>query len=143
MHKVFLGIPLGNDGHVEDGPIGKLDLEAFRRFLGGYQIHQGDVHNGWLTAQLPFLTLRILQSLGALKDGTHLGMLPECGTQHDSLKEDLGGTCRTKPLAWWLEKTLQRVKALVPKLLLLPTPQVWPVGWPGTERKFGYIKCTI
>ncbi len=30
MHKVFLVIPLGEDGHVEDGPIGKLDLDSFQ-----------------------------------------------------------------------------------------------------------------
>ncbi len=36
MGKVFLGIPSGEDGHVEDGPIGKLDLEAFCCFLGGH-----------------------------------------------------------------------------------------------------------
>jgi hypothetical protein len=29
MCKVFLDIPLGEDGHVEDGSIRKLDLEAF------------------------------------------------------------------------------------------------------------------
>ncbi len=34
MHKVFLGVPSGEDGHVEDGPIEKLDLEGFQSFLG-------------------------------------------------------------------------------------------------------------
>jgi hypothetical protein len=88
MWSRFYGVSklAATDGHVEVGPIQKLDLEAFGCFLGGYQIRQGDVRDGWLTAHLPFLALRILQSLGALEDGTHLGMLPECGTQHESLE---------------------------------------------------------
>ncbi len=86
MHKVFLGIPSGEDGHVEGGPIGKLDLEAFWCFLDGYQIRRGDVWDGWPTAQLPFLPFQTLQSLGALEGGTHLDVLPECGTQHISLE---------------------------------------------------------
>ncbi len=84
MCKVFLGVPLGEDGHVEDGPIRKLDLEAFRRFLGGHYIRRGDVRDGWPTAQLPFLVIGILQSLWDLEGGTHLGVLPECGSQHES-----------------------------------------------------------
>jgi hypothetical protein len=28
MRKVFFGIPLREDGHVEDGPIRELDLEV-------------------------------------------------------------------------------------------------------------------
>ncbi len=80
MRKVFLGVPLGKDGHVEDGPIGKLDLQGFLHLLGGHEIHWGDVRDGWPTAQLSFFALRILQSFGSLEGGTHLGMLPECGT---------------------------------------------------------------
>ncbi len=87
MCKVFLGVPLGEDGHVEDGPIGKLDLEGLRRFLGVHHICQGDVRDRRQTNQLLFLSLQILQSLEALKGGTHLGMLPECGTQHKSLEQ--------------------------------------------------------
>ncbi len=80
MHKLFHTVPSGEDGHVEDGPIGKLDLEGFRHFLGVNQIRQGGIRDGWLTAQLPFLALQILPSLGAFEGGTHLGVLPECGT---------------------------------------------------------------
>jgi hypothetical protein len=87
MCKVFLGVPLEDYGHVEDRLIGKLDLEAFWRFLGGHQICLGDVRDGWPTAQLPSLALQILQSLGALEGGTQLGMLPECGAQHESLEQ--------------------------------------------------------
>jgi hypothetical protein len=36
MRKVFLGIPSREDGHIEEGPIGKLDLEAFQQLLGGH-----------------------------------------------------------------------------------------------------------
>jgi hypothetical protein len=86
MCKVFLGIPSGKDGHVEDGPIGKLNLQGFLHFLGGHNIRQWDVRDGWPTAQLPSLALGILQSFGSLECGTNLGMLPECGTQHESLE---------------------------------------------------------
>ncbi len=47
MGKVFLSVPLGEDGHVKDGPIKKLDLEAFWCFLGGHQICCGG-HMGWV-----------------------------------------------------------------------------------------------
>jgi hypothetical protein len=36
MRKVFLGVPSGEDGHFEDGPIGKLDLHIVQRLLGGF-----------------------------------------------------------------------------------------------------------
>ncbi len=87
MHKVFLSVSLGEDGHIEDSPIGKLDLQAFWHFHGGYQIRWWEVRDGWPTAQLPFLALRILRSFGSLEGGTHLGVLPECGTQHKSLEQ--------------------------------------------------------
>ncbi len=83
MHKIFLVVPSGEDGHVEEVPI---RLEAFQHLLGGFYIRWGDMQDGWPTAQLPFLVLQILQSLGALEDGTHFGVLPECGTQHESLE---------------------------------------------------------
>jgi hypothetical protein len=35
MGKVLLGVALGEDGHVEDGPIGKLDLQIVQRLLDG------------------------------------------------------------------------------------------------------------
>jgi hypothetical protein len=44
------------------------------------------VRDGWPTAQLPFLALRILQSLGAIAVGTHSGLLPEVCTQHESFE---------------------------------------------------------
>jgi hypothetical protein len=91
MRKVLLGVSLGEDGHVEDGPIRKLDLQGFVHFLGGYKIHWWDVRDGWPTAQLPFLALGILQSFGSLEGGTHLGMLLESGTQHESLEQ----------ISWW------------------------------------------
>jgi hypothetical protein len=36
MGKVFLSVASGEDGHVEDGPIRKLDLQIVRRLLGGH-----------------------------------------------------------------------------------------------------------
>jgi hypothetical protein len=86
MHKVFLGVLSGERRHVEDGPIRKLDPQGFLHFLGGHKICRWDIQVGWPTAQLPFLTLGTLQSFGSLEGGTHLGMLPECGTQHKSLE---------------------------------------------------------
>ncbi len=60
MRKVFLSVPSGEYGHVEDEPIKKLDLLGFLHFLGGYQICWWDLRDGWPTAQLPFLALGIL-----------------------------------------------------------------------------------
>ena len=84
--KAFLLVPLEKFGHVEVGPIRKFHLQSVQHFLGGYKIRQWDVRDGWPTAQLPFLALRIIQSFESYEGGTHLGMLPECGTQHESLK---------------------------------------------------------
>ncbi len=60
MCKVFLGVSSGEDGHVEDGPIGMLHLQTIWHFLGGYEIHRWDVRDGWLATQLPFLALGVL-----------------------------------------------------------------------------------
>jgi hypothetical protein len=47
----------------------------------------------------------------------------------------------TKLLAWWLEKTSQRAKVLLPKkLLLVPILHVQPTGWSGTDIKFSLAK---
>jgi hypothetical protein len=121
MRKVFLGVPSGEDGHVEDSPIGKLDLQDFLHLLGAHKIRRWDIRDGWPTAQLPFLTLRILQSFGSLEGGVHPGVLPECGTKPGRL-------------FWWLEKKLcikQNFRSS--KLLRVLIPHVLPIGWPGTE----------
>jgi hypothetical protein len=60
MHKVFLGVPSEEDGHVEDSSIKKLDLQGFLHFLGGHEIRLWDVRDGGPTAQLLFLALGIL-----------------------------------------------------------------------------------
>ena len=86
MRKVFLGVPLGEDGHVEDSPIGKLDLQDFLHLLGAHKIRRWDIRDGWPTAQLPFLTLRILQSFGSLEGGVHPGVLPECGISEEPIR---------------------------------------------------------
>ncbi len=44
----------------------------------------------WMSGKLlsyHFLALQIFQSLGALEGGTHLGVLPECGNQHESFEQ--------------------------------------------------------
>ncbi len=76
MCKVFLGVLMGVDGHVEDGGVWKLDLQTLRLLHGGYEICWWDVRNGWPTAQLPFLAFGILQPAGSLEGSTHFGMLP-------------------------------------------------------------------
>ncbi len=80
---------MGVDGHVEDGTIWKLDLQTLRFFLGGYKICWWDVRNGWPDAQLPFLAFRILQPVGSLEGSTHVGVMPECGTEHEPLERSL------------------------------------------------------
>jgi hypothetical protein len=87
--KIFLSVSLEEYGHVEDIPIRKLHLQTFRSFVDGYNIFWWDIREGWLTAQLPFLALRILQFFGSLDGDTHLGVFPECGTQHESLERGL------------------------------------------------------
>ncbi len=70
---------MGEFGHVKDGFIGKLDVQIVQRVLGpgGHWISRRDIQEGWPTAQLPFLTVGILQNFGALEVGSHVGVLPE------------------------------------------------------------------
>ncbi len=62
-----------------------------------------------------------------------------------SWKKILAELVGTEPHAWWPKKTLQRAKVSVPKLLLLPIPQVWSIWWPGTGKKISTHKmhCLI
>jgi hypothetical protein len=89
--KVFLVVPMGVNGHVEVGLVRKLDLENLRFFLGCDDVNLRYVRNGQPVAQLPFLTLGILQPAGRLEGGTHFGMLPESGTKEEFLERRL----------WW------------------------------------------
>ncbi len=50
------------------------------------------------------------------------------------LKENCGRTCTSQTACVVLENFAES-KSLGPWLLLLPIPHVWPVGWPGTEKK--------
>jgi hypothetical protein len=132
------------DGHVEDRPIWKLDLQTFQRFLGGYKIRCWDARDRWPTAQLPFLALRILLPARSFERSTHLGMLPECCTQHKPLKRS----------SWWnlqklcsmcggLKKNLAESEISgLQKLLLVLILHVQPVGWPGTEKNSAFAKST-
>jgi hypothetical protein len=114
MHKVFLVISSGEDGHVEDVLLGSLILRfsddslLVIRSVGG-----GHISDGWLTAQLSFLAFQVLLSFGALEDGSHFDVLPQCCTQHEFSKEYLGGTRRNRVAHMVALENLQRGKVLV------------------------------
>ncbi len=85
MRKVFLSVPMGVNVHIDVGIVRKIDLQHLRFFLGRDHIHLSYVWDGHPVAQLPFLTLRILQPVGRLEGGTHFGVLPESGTEQEFL----------------------------------------------------------
>ncbi len=89
MRKVFLGVPMGVDVHVDVGIVRKLDLEHLRIFLGRDDVHLSYVQDGRPVAQLPFLALIILQPVKRLEGSTHFGVLPESGTLQEFLKRRL------------------------------------------------------
>ncbi len=91
--KVFLGVPMGVDGHVEDGFSWKLDLQNLRFFLGDYKIHHRYVLDGWPIAQLPFLAFRILQLVG-MRVVLILACCQSPVLSTSLLRGDFGGTCR-------------------------------------------------
>ncbi len=89
MCKVFLGVSMGEDGHVEMGIVQKPDLQDLRFLLGSHNIRFSDIRDGRQVAQLPFIALRIFQSAGSLKGSTYPGILPESGTEHKFLERRL------------------------------------------------------
>ncbi len=89
VHKVFLGVPTGVNGHIEVGIVGKLDIQDLRFFLGGDNICLSYVQDGRPVAQLPFLALGILQPVRRLEGSAHFGVLPESGTKHKFLERRL------------------------------------------------------
>ncbi len=89
MCKVFLGVPMGVNRHVEVRLVWKLDLQGLRFFLGCDDVYLRHVRDGWPVAQLPFLALRIIQPVGSLEGCTHFGMLPESGTKQEFLERRL------------------------------------------------------
>jgi hypothetical protein len=91
VHKVFLGVPTGLDVHIDVGIIRKLDLQHLRIFLGREDIHLSYVWDQRPFAQLPFLTLRILQLVRTFEGSTHFGVLPESSTENKFLERRL----------WW------------------------------------------
>jgi hypothetical protein len=80
MHKVFLVVPLGVNRDTEVWHVGKLHLVKLRFFLGLDNINDRYVRDRRLVRQLPLLAFPILQPLGRLEGGTHVGVLPESGT---------------------------------------------------------------
>ncbi len=80
MHKVFLVVSTGINGHAEMGCVKKLDFEDLRLFLGRDNVYHRDVRNGRLMRQLSLLALSVLQLVWRLEGGTHFGVMPESGT---------------------------------------------------------------
>jgi hypothetical protein len=62
---------MGVDRHAEVGPVGKLDFEDLRIFLGRDDVYHRDVWDRRPMRQLPLLTLSILQPIWGLEGGTH------------------------------------------------------------------------
>jgi hypothetical protein len=58
MCKLFVSVPMGEDGHVEVRIIQKPDLQDLRFLLGRHDIHLSELRDGRPVAQLPFLALR-------------------------------------------------------------------------------------
>jgi hypothetical protein len=79
VHKVFLIVLTGVNGHAEVGHVRKLDLEDLRLFLGCDNVYHRDVWNGRPIRQLSLLALSGLQPVWGLEGGTHFGMMPESG----------------------------------------------------------------
>ncbi len=80
MHKVFLVVPMGVDGHTQVCRIWKLDLEDMRFFLGCDDVNHRYVQNERPVGQLPFFALSVLQPVRRNEGGTNFGVLPESGT---------------------------------------------------------------
>jgi hypothetical protein len=133
--KVFFGVITGVNRHIEVGIIQKLDLQGLRFFLGRDGVYLRHIRDGQPVAQMPFLPLSIIQSVGSLEEGTHFGVLPESGTKQEFLERKL--------LELWLED-LQNVKIYWSQKenLLVPIPHVQPIGWAGTEN-FGLSQNTL
>jgi hypothetical protein len=85
----YLGVTMGVNRHVEVGIVWKLDLQGLRFFLGRDNVYLRHVRDGRPVAQLPFLTLSIIQPVRSLEGGTHFGVLPEYGTKHEFLERRL------------------------------------------------------
>ncbi len=79
--KVFLGVNMGVNRHVEVGIVRKLDLHD--------NVYLRYIWDGWLVAQLPFLALSIIQPAGSLEGGTHFGVLPDSRTMQEFLERRL------------------------------------------------------
>jgi hypothetical protein len=80
VHKIFLVVPTGVNGHAEVGHVRKLDLEDLGLFVGRDNVYHWDIRNGRPMRQLPFLALSVLQPIWGLEGGTYFGMMPESGT---------------------------------------------------------------
>jgi hypothetical protein len=89
VHKAFLVVPMGVDGHAEVGCVRKLDLEDLELFLGRDGVNHRNVWNGWPMRQLPFLVLSVLQPVWGLEGGTHFGVLPESSNKQEFLERRL------------------------------------------------------
>jgi hypothetical protein len=89
VHKVFLGVPMGVNGLIDVGIVGKLDLHHLRFFLRGDDVRLRYVQDGQPVAQLPFPAVRIFQHVGRLEGSTYFGVLSESGTELELIERRL------------------------------------------------------
>ncbi len=105
VHMVFLGVPMGVNGHVEVGIVWKFGLQDLWFLLGSHNIHLSNIQDGRPVAQLPFLALRILQPVGRLEGSTHFWRTTRVRYWAQvSWKKTLAGIVGTQLLEWWLKK---------------------------------------
>ncbi len=123
-------VPTGVDGHVEDGPVRKLDLQTLRFFLCGYKNCWWDVWNGWPTAQLPFLHSKSFNPPGALRVVLILHAARVRYWAWASWKKTSAKLVETQP-----EFLLQNAKFLGPKKTLTCANSTRKTGWKAWYRK--------
>ncbi len=71
VHKVFLIVPTGVDGHAEVGRVGKLDLEDLGFFLGCDNVNLWNIRNGWPCC-MPLINVPYKRTFGAPDQGQTL-----------------------------------------------------------------------
>jgi hypothetical protein len=135
--KVFLGVLMGVDGHVENGTIWKLDLQTCNSSLVVTKSVTGTYGTGvWLLCCL-FLHSKSFNPSGALRIELILVCCQSAALSMSLLKEDLGGIHRNTAACVVAWKTIF-AECEIPwsqnKLLLVPMLHVRPVGRPGTEQ---------
>ncbi len=141
MAKVFLGVALGEVGHVEEGPIGKGSL-TFRLSKDSLVVTRSVGETYWMGGQLLICLFSYSESfklLGLVRMVVILACCQSVVPSTSLLNVDLGGTSRNQVAYVVVLENLQRTKVLVLDSKL-PILHLRPVGWPGTEIFFGFFK---